>query len=181
MSFCWRFWSEGRLDFQIIVEFLGGQEHFPSSYVNSKLVTMMLLWSPRDCFSIGSACVQYKRICVQRPSLRFDSGWMICWQEIDNINSTFRMIIHYMNVRFLLSIIGDLDIVIHSCDDDDILLTPLLLVNVWHKHHIFLLVVDIKDWHFFSIVDRFQLFWYSLSIMPHGTNNRELFLQIPFC
>ena len=79
-SFCWRFWSEGRLDFQIIVEFLAGQEHFPSSYVNSKLVTMMLLLSPRDCFSIASSCVQYKRICVQRPSLRFDSGWMICWQ-----------------------------------------------------------------------------------------------------
>ena len=31
-----------------------------------------------DYFSIGSACVQYKRKCVQRPSLRFDSGWMIC-------------------------------------------------------------------------------------------------------
>ena len=167
-SFCWRFWSEGRLDFQIIVEFLAGQEHFPSSYVNSKLVTMMLLLSPRDCFSIGSSCVQYKRICVQRPSLRCDSGWMICWQKIDNINSTFRMIIHYMYVRFLLSIIGDLDIVMHSCNDDDILLTPLLLVNVWHKHYIFLLVVDIKGWHFFSIVDGFQLFWYSLSIMPQS-------------
>ena len=28
----------------------------------------------KDCFSIGSACVQYKRKCVQRPSLLFDSG-----------------------------------------------------------------------------------------------------------
>ena len=27
-----------------------------------------------DCFSIGSACFQYKCKCVQRPSLRFDSG-----------------------------------------------------------------------------------------------------------
>ena len=128
-----------------------------------------------DCFSIGSACVQYKRKCVQRPSLWFNSGWMICWQEINNINSTFRMIIHYMYVQFLLLIIGDLDLVVHSCKDADILLTRLLLVNVWHKHHIFL-ILDIKDCLFFLILDRFQLLWYSLVIMSHGIHNHELFL-----
>ena len=134
-----------------------------------------------DCFSIGSACVQYKSKCIQRPSLWFVSGWMICWQEITNINSNFQMIIHYMYVRFLPLIIGDLDLVMHSRKDDHILLTRLLLVNVWHKHHVFHLVVDIGDWLFFSIVDGFQLLWYSLSIMPHGTHNCELFLQSPFC
>ena len=45
----------------------------------------------------------------------------------------------------------------------------------------FFLVVDIKDWLFFSIVDEFQLVLYSLSIMSHGTHNHELFLQSPFC
>ena len=66
------------------------------------------------CFRIGSACVQYKRKCIQRPSPRFDSGWMISWQEINNISSTFCMIIHHMYVRFLPLIIGDLDLVMHS-------------------------------------------------------------------
>ena len=133
-----------------------------------------------DCFSIGSACVQYKRKCLQRPSLRFGSGWRICWQEINNINSAFRMIIHYTYLWFLPLITGDRDLVMDSRKDNDILLT-WLLVNVWHKHHVFLLVVDIKDWLFFSIVDGFKILWYSLSIMPHGTHNRKLFFQSPFC
>ena len=99
-----------------------------------------------------------------RPSLRFDSGWMIYWQEVNKINSTFCLIIHYMYVRLLPLIIGDFYLIMHNRKYNDILLTRLLVVNVWHKHHVFLLVVDIKDWLLFSIVEGFQLLWYFLSI-----------------
>ena len=51
----------------------------------------------------------------------------------------------YMYVRFLQLTIGDLNLVMYSHKDNDILVTRLLLVNVSHNHHVFLLVVDIKD------------------------------------
>ena len=119
------------------------KSHFKICYFDTVIL--------QNDFCVRAASVEDKNKCIQGPPSRSYSCWMCCWQKIDNMQATCRVIIHCVYAVLFLLVFRDFDIIMHGWQYNYILLTTFLFINVRNKHDFLFCVINMHDRSFLPI------------------------------